>query len=301
MLNFRIRRRHDRHMTVPRGGRQDEDKTTHSNMNTRPNMSKQQVVVSLTSFPAAAPYAAKAIQSVINGSVTPDRIVLYLTFAQFGTEGIPAELTRMSEQNPVFEIRNYDTDIRSYRKLIPALRDFPDAVIVTIDDDVAYHPNMLRDLLRLHDELPEAVIAHRAKLMKPGMPYRTWTKYRWYDFLTKRIHRSYRNIQTGVGGVLYPPGALKKDMLDEELFTRLAPTTDDIWFWAAGVANGTYVVPVPFGHNKPKGLKKPKELSLKTVNYKTGTDRNAAALKAIMERFPEIGDRLSEEARRAGR
>lgn len=90
-------------------------------------------------------------------------------------------------------------------------------------------------------------------------------------------------------------------MLDEELFTRLAPTTDDIWFWAAGVANGTYVVPVPFGHNKPKGLKKPKELSLKTVNYKTGTDRNAAALKAIMERFPEIGDRLSEESQRAGR
>ena len=153
-------------MTVPRGRRQDEYKTTHSNMNTRPNMSKQQVVVSLTSFPAAAPYAAKAIQSVINGSVTPDRIVLYLTFAQFGTEGIPEELTRMAEQNPVFEIRNYDTDIRSYRKLIPALRDFPDAVIVTIDDDVAYHPNMLRDLLRLHDELPEAVIAHRAKLMK---------------------------------------------------------------------------------------------------------------------------------------
>ena len=37
------------------------------------------------------------------------------------------------------------------------------------------------------------------------------------------------------------------------------------------------------------------------MNYKTGTDRNAAALKAIMERFPEIGDRLSEEFRRAGR
>ena len=42
-------------------------------------------------------------------------------------------------------------------------------------------------------------------------------------------------------------------------------------------------------------------LSLKTVNYKTGTDRNAAALKAILERFPEIDGRLREEARRAGR
>lgn len=264
-------------------------------MNTDSNMPKQQVIVSLTSFPAAIPYAAKAIQSVLNGSVLPDKIVLYLTFSQFGEAGVPKELTSMSEHNPVFEIRNYDTDIRSYRKLIPALKDFPDAVIVTIDDDVAYHRHMLRDLLRLHAEMPDAILAHRAKLMKPGRPYRTWRKYRWYHFLTKRIHRSYRNIQTGVGGVLYPPGALKKDMLDVELFTRIAPTTDDIWFWAAGVANGRCVVPVPFGHNKPKGVNKPRELSLKTVNFKTGTDRNAAALKAIIDEYPEIGRRLEED------
>ena len=29
----------------------------------------------------------------------------------------------------MFEIRNYDEDIRSYRKLIPALKDFPNEII----------------------------------------------------------------------------------------------------------------------------------------------------------------------------
>lgn len=253
----------------------------------------EQVIISLTSFPAAIPYAARAVRSVLEGSVLPDKVVLYLTFTQFGEAGIPQELLQLAAENPIFEIRDYARDIRSYRKLIPALADFPDATIITIDDDVMYHKNMVRDLLRLHKQIPHAVLAHRAKRMKPGEPYRKWRKYRWYNFLIKKIHAGYNNIQTGVGGVLYPPGSLKGEMLDVELFTKIAPTTDDIWFWAAAVANGTKIVPVPFGHNKPRGLGKPRELSLKTVNFKSGTDRNAAALQAILERYPEIGKRIN--------
>lgn len=260
-----------------------------------PNIRKQQVIVSLTSFPAAIPYAAQAVQSILNGSVLPDKVVLYLTFSQFDEKGIPQELRKLAKENPRFEIRDYPKDIRSYRKLIPALKDFPDAVIVTIDDDVAYHRNMLRDLLRLHEEIPQAVLAHRAKHMKPDKPYRQWSKYRWYHFLTKRIHSGYKNIQTGVGGVLYPPKSLNAEMLNVDLFTEIAPTTDDIWFWAAGVANGTPVIPVPFGHNKPKGLGKPRKLSLKTVNFKSGIDRNSAALKAILEKYPLIKQRIENE------
>lgn len=256
------------------------------------NIPKEQVIVSLTSFPAAITYATKAIRSILNGSVLPDKVVLYLTVSQFGDSGVPQELRQLAASNPVFEIRDYGRDIRSYRKLIPALADFPDAVIVTVDDDVNYHRHMLRDLLRLHEKMPNAILAHRAKRMKPGKPYRRWSKYRWYDFLFKRIHSGFTNIGTGVGGILYPPHALKADMLDVELFTRIAPTTDDIWFWAAAVANGTPIVPVPFGHNKPQGVGKPRELSLKTTNFKTGIDRNAAALKAIVEKYPEVGARI---------
>jgi hypothetical protein len=261
-------------------------------MSTNPNKSEQQVIVSLTSFPAAIPYASQAVQSILDGTVLPDKVVLYLTFSQFEKDSIPKELTDLAKANPRFEIRDYPIEIRSYRKLIPALSDFPDAIIVTIDDDVKYHKNMLRDLLQLHQQFPNAVLAHRAKLIKPGKPYRKWRKYRWYHFLTKRIHSNFKNIQTGVGGVLYPPHCLKQEMLSIELFTELAPTTDDIWFWAAGVANGYPVIPVPFGHNKPKGVGKPRELSLKTVNFKSGTDRNSTALRKILENYPLIKQRI---------
>lgn len=257
----------------------------------------QQIIVSMTSFPAAIPYAVGALRSILAGSVLPDRLVLYVTKSQFGPEGLPKQLLDLEAESPIFEIRDYPRDIRSYRKLVPALRDFPEAVIVTVDDDVAYHRHMLADLLHVHSLVPGAVIAHRAKRIRPGKPYRTWPKFRWYDFVLKRHKPSFLNIQTGVGGVLYPPHCLRADMIDDELFTAIAPTADDFWFWAAAVANGTPVMPVPFGRNKPCSLGKPRELSLKTINFKSGTDRNVATFDAILKRYPEIRQRIENEGR----
>lgn len=255
----------------------------------------KQVVVSMTSFPAAIAYAEMAIRSLLQGSVLPDKLVLYLTFAQFKEGVLPDSLMRLSKDNPIFEIRNYEQDIRSYRKLIPALIDFPDAIIVTVDDDVHYHKNMLKRLLNLHDRIPNAVLAHRAKRIKKDLPYKKWKKFRWYHFLFKQIHVNFTTMPTGVAGVLYPPHSLHPEMLDPALFTEIAPTSDDIWFWAAAARNNVPVVPVPFGQNKPHGVGKPKSLELKQTNFKSGEDKNVLALKKIIERYPDIESKLNDK------
>jgi hypothetical protein len=42
---------------------------------------------------------------------------------------------------------------------------------------------------------------------------------------------------SGVGGVLYPPGSLAPEVLDEATFVALAPLADDIWlFWMERIA-----------------------------------------------------------------
>ncbi len=248
-------------------------------------------IVSLTSFPAAISYAADAIRSILNGSVLPDKVVLYLAKPQFPDGKIPAEIAPLIE-NPIFEVRFTEEDTRSYKKLVPALTDFPDDIIVTIDDDARYHPDMLRILLEWHAREPHAIFAHRAKRMKFSAPYRKWRKYRWYHFLFKRLHRNMLNIQTGVGGVLYPPHSLDMKMIDSKLFMSLAPTQDDIYFWAAATSAGTPIIPVPFGKNKPKGLGKPRELTLKSINFKSGKDRNSEALWKIIGKFPDLFDKV---------
>ena len=256
---------------------------------------RKDIIVSLTSFPGAIGFAPGAIRSILEGSVLPDKIVLYVTLSQFGENGLPEELRKLEKETEIFEIRDYPRDIRSYRKLIPALKDFPESNIVTIDDDCHYGKRMLEELVKWHERYPRHIIAHRAKRIISDRPYKKWVKYRWYHFLGGKKYERFDTIQTGVGGVLYPPGSLKTDMLDPEQFTRLAPTADDIWFWGAAVANGTKIFPVPFGQNKPKGLGKPKELSLKAVNFKTGTDRNKQQFDDLLKAYPILTERLKNE------
>lgn len=256
------------------------------------NSNAPKVIVSLTSFPEAIPYAVQAIRSLLEGSLLPDKIVLYLDTQKFPEGVLPQELETLKSESPIFEVRFDDAIIRSYKKLIPALKDFPDDIIVTIDDDICYYPDMLRDLIRLHKQLPKAIIAHRVRQVKLNLPYRKWRKYKWYDFIFKRHIFDYHAMQTGVGGVLYPPHSLDKKMLDPTLFMNMAPTNDDIWFWAAAVSQGTYIVPVPGWHPKLIEIGKPGEFALKTVNLKPGDDRNREALYKILEHYPAIKQRI---------
>ena len=253
------------------------------------------IIVSMTSFPAAIPFAVRAIQSILNGSVKPDKMILYLTASQFPNCEIQPELTILMGESSVFEIKFYNENIRSYTKLIPALKNFPDDIIVTVDDDVLYEKNMLLGLVRLHKKYPNAIIANRARHLKLGAPYHMWKRYKWHRFILKSLHPKFSNLQTGVSGVLYPPGCLKADMLDSKIFMETAPTADDLWFWAAAVANGTKIAPVPFGCWNPRDLKKPEVLCLKHVNIKSGVDVNRAVLDIILEKYPIIKQRVEDE------
>ncbi|MCE5332004.1 MAG: glycosyltransferase [Bacteroidales bacterium] len=255
---------------------------------------QKQVIVSLTSFPEAIPFAIQAIKSILNGSVLPDKVILYLTASQFPEGKIPSGLMEL-EKHAVFEVRFYEENIRSYTKLIPALKDFPNDIIVTIDDDILYNKNMLRGLLHLHKQYPNAIVGHRVRHLKLNAPYRSWKRYKEHRYFLKSLKPKFANVQTGVGGVLYPPHSLDAKMLDSKIFMEMASTVDDIWFWAAAVANGTKIAPVPFGEYKLNELRKPKEISLFNVNGRTDNDVNRIVLDKILKEYPGIKEKIEHE------
>ncbi|WP_282134063.1 glycosyltransferase [Seonamhaeicola maritimus] len=255
-------------------------------------MRKKQIIVSLTSFPLALPFAIQAIQSILEGSVIPDKIVLYLTTMQFPNGKIPSELQDLATRNSIFEVRFYNEIIRSYTKLIPTIKDFPNDIIVTIDDDVRYHKNMLKRLLSRHEKYPNAIIGHRIRRIKLNTRYRKWKCHKRRSLLTRNFKPSFRNLQTGVGGVLYPPHSLSEEMLKPELFMQMAPTVDDIWFWAAAVANGTKIAPIPFGFWRQHNLEKPSKVCLRNTNIFSNIDVNRTVFESIIEKYPTIKRRF---------
>lgn len=261
------------------------------------------MIVSLTSFPAAIYLVPEAVKSILRGTVLPDKIVLYLTAEQFPNEVVPPSI-ELLKSDPRFEIRFWSENIRSYTKLIPALHDFPDDIVVSIDDDQCYPRRTLERLLLWHARYPEMIIAHNVRRIMTDRNgklkgYFDWDRYKPVRYLWHPPKASFRNLLFGLGGVLYPPHSLDPKMLDSGLFMPVAPTVDDVWFWAAATSNGTKVLPIPFGQYKSHPLGKPAEIALGTGNTRSGVDVNKLVLEAILQRYPIVKRRLEESIGRS--
>lgn len=203
----------------------------------------RQVIVSLTSHGNRILDAYLAIESIMQGTVKPNRIILWLP-----------EVNKVSscyfdhQIKRGLEIR-YVRDLGPHTKLIPALKEFPDDIIITIDDDIFYKPDMVETLLRAYHEVSTSILANRVAVItkdKKGNieSYLRWIHYNYPKGTTKR------NVLIGVEGCLYPPHSLSEEVFNEEAIRELCPTADDIWFTAMAMLNGTPIVHVDCRYDK---------------------------------------------------
>ena len=115
------------------------------------------------------------------------------------------------------EIR-FCPNYKSYKKLIPTLELFPDANIVTIDDDVLYPHDMLELLYREHQAHPESIVSHCTRKMTYDnggkvVSYRSWKHEVTSD------EPNFDSVAIGVGGVFYPANSLSPEFLNIENFS----------------------------------------------------------------------------------
>jgi hypothetical protein len=187
------------------------------------------LIVSLTSYPPRFRQLHLTLKSIIQQSLVADKIILWINVAD--RELLPKEVTDLVSD--YFEILLLEgTDLKSYKKIIPTLRYFPTAIIVTCDDDAVYYSNWLWDLyLNSLREKHSKVLCHRANLLSftPAgafAPYQQWKPLSPYDDVT-----SLQVFPTGIGGVLYPPRCFHPDVQNLSRFLELAPDADDIWLY----------------------------------------------------------------------
>ncbi len=191
------------------------------------------LIVSLTSFPARIKTVHLCVETLLNQTLKPEKVILVLAEEQFPHKeaDLPRELIEQTKRGLSIM---WDKDIKSYKKLIPVKKAFPKAIIVTADDDVYYRYDWLRSLYDAYKKNPKCIHCHRAsKIIIDGDKVQMITG-------GEDVYRepSYLNKLTGVGGVLYPADCFYKDILNEELFMKLCPHNDDTWFWLMGALNG---------------------------------------------------------------
>lgn len=201
------------------------------------------LVVSLTSFPSRIGHLNLVIESLLRQKLVPSKIVLWLSKEQFPNELSDLPKCLISLMGPIFDIRFVENDYRSHKKYYYALKLYPKHNIITVDDDMIYHPDIIKSLYETSLCNPGKIIANRASLRTYDngklKPYR-----QWQSLITPKNNLNI--VQIGCDGVLYPPLSLYKDVLDEKLFLELAPYADDLWLNAMVNIKGNQVIKTDF-------------------------------------------------------
>ena len=281
---------------------------------------REKIIVSLTSFPARINIVVKTIKTLLTQTLKPDAVILWLAPEQFpnGEKDLPQELLNLKQYGLTID---WYKDIRSYKKIIPTLKKYPNAVIITTDDDIYYAPDTLESLYKSYLEHRNEVHAHRCDWLKvveedaqtpPPTPLPQgageyacdaqlqkkvikWEKTRELYLDRHRGVASFHNRLTGYGAVLYPPNCFYKDVCDESLIKELIPTHDDIWLWAMATLNG-YKTRLVKGYSESINyVENSQQYGLCKINKKGVGMSLDEAYEIMLKKYPQLLEILENE------
>lgn len=238
----------------------------------------REVIVSLTSIPERLECVVFPIQCMLVQTERPDRIILWLDEECIGYD-LPQKLSDLTMYGLEIE---FIKDIGPHKKYFYTMQRFPEALMITIDDDMYYKRTFIEELLHTYEENPEYICAFWTKKMRftdSGIPY-PYAEFEQGKGQSD-FEPSHNLLAIGSGGILYPPHCMNKQVFDLELVRKLALKGDDIWLKAMEVLEGTKVARVKGWYEINPVVKGSQEIALYHENYKA----NDKILKDVFRYF----------------
>lgn len=199
----------------------------------------QRIIVSLTTYPMRINTIWLTIETLLNQTIKPDEIILWVASSQFekGLEALPETLLRLRERG--LTIR-FCEDLLSHKKYYYALQEYPNDLIVLVDDDMFYPRDTIARLLELHRQQPKDICCITAQVIEPdfaAMP----SKWRNPKLNEHQLQHSER-IQTFTGsGTLIPPHVLPDEAFNVDKIKSLCFHADDLWITFMAHRTGTRI------------------------------------------------------------
>lgn len=209
-------------------------------------LKSRKIIVSMTSYPPRIRSAILALKSIYKQSKLPDKVILWLAESDFPNklEDLPVSLWKLIEEYGL-QIRWCKVDLKSHKKYFWAFKEYPDALIITVDDDVVYPPRRIENLFFSYLLHPRAVSAARACLIPISKDGEFLTCKSWPAGIDAFISiPSLQLSAIGDGGVLYPARLFSgvRGLLDIEAIKRTCLYGDDLWLKAMEIVAGIPVV-----------------------------------------------------------
>lgn len=210
------------------------------NYGLNPQAREKEIIVSLTSYPARLNNLHYTIKSILCQTVRPDKLILYLG-EDCIYENLPDSLKKLEKYG--LQISMKEGNLKPHKKYYYAIKEYPDSLIITIDDDCIYSSRMIEKLYSTYQRFPDCIIACRGHkiLFDEIGKIKNYMDWEWE--YQKENSPSIQIVATGGAGTLYPPKLMEQNYLFQtELIQMLSPTADDLWLKIMQVLKGTKVV-----------------------------------------------------------
>lgn len=194
-------------------------------------MNHSGVIVSLTTYPPRIPQLHLMLKSILWQTYPPEKIIVWLSEEEFPgkLDDMPAELRDLAANGVTF--RFVSGNFRSHKKYYYVFREYPDANVITVDDDLIYPRDTIARLLALSYQYPHTVCGNIIrKIQTEGNLFSAYKK--WTKINVMPVSSSYQNVAIGCGGVYYPPYWYGDSLFDSKLFREYCPSADDLWLKA---------------------------------------------------------------------
>lgn len=246
----------------------------------------KRVVVSLTSYPERIRFVPQVIRSMFAQTVLPDLTVLYLSMKQFPNteDDLPQELLKLRGFD--FRIRWVEDDYKSHKKYLYSVKDYPDAVIITLDDDIKYRNTLIEELLLSYRRFPNCISAirtHAITFDQKGIicPYSNWLMENAINMPELCDKPSVQLFATSGAGMLLPPHCLPEMAFDTNAIAQTCPHADDIWLKSMSALAGIKTVAVK-GWAGVDCIENSQETSLWSTNRTGGNDKAITNLRVFL-------------------
>lgn len=250
----------------------------------------RRIIVSLTSYGKRLENVDLTIRSILLQSVRPNKIILWLD-SSISSNMLPHRLILL--KNKGLDIRFNCVDLKGHKKYFYAMQEYPDSLIITVDDDVVYYPDTLKTLIDTSRKYPNAVVARRVNqltfLNNSIMPYSEWN-FNCRQYLKPRMDL----LATGVGGVLYPPSCIPDGAFNIDSIIKNAISADDIWLKFHEVSKGIKTVWASNRHTHPFEMPGSQTLALFSTNIDKGI--NDLVIKKLLKEYDMHATLFEEDA-----
>lgn len=241
--------------------------------------SHNNIIVSLTSFPARINNVWICIETLLRQEIKPNKIILWLATSQFnGLESLPIELLKLQKRG--LTIR-FCEDLRSHKKYYYTMLENPNANVIIVDDDMFYPSDLVTRLLETSKKYPDIICCNRGHFMQ--LEEGKISSYSKWIRKTKNNLPSFQLCPTGCGGVLYPPCSLNDEVFNKTSIKELCLNADDLWLKMMSLYKGTKAIKTD--SNMISFFDIIQTQNVKLTNSNVGENMNDIQLNNILNRY----------------